>query len=197
MPEGAVVGVLLAGGGARRFGTQKLVHPIGGVPLVRRAAEGLLASTLDAVVVVLGSDAARVGEALAGLPLRTVVASDWSDGMSATLRRGVEALGEDAGAALVALGDQPAVAAGIVDPLVAHWRAGGALVVAPSFRGAVRPPVLFDRALFGELGALRGDRGARAVLEADPSRVATVSFDRDPPADVDEPGDVAPLDSAG
>ena len=189
--DGRVVGVLLAAGGARRFGSQKLVHPVGGAPLVRRAAEALLATSVDAVVVVVGSEAPRVRTALDGLTLHVVAAEEWERGMSASIRRGIGALDPEVGAAILALGDQPAVGAAIIDPLVAAWRGGRGPIVAPRFRRAVRPPVLFDRSLFGELAALEGDRGARAVLETAPARVHVVDFDDDEPADVDEPSDVA------
>lgn len=186
---GRVAGILLAAGAARRFGSQKLVHPIDGVPLVRRAADGLLGSALDEVVVVLGSDAPRVGAALAGLPVRTVVAEDWDHGMSASIRAGIAALAPEIDAALIALGDQPGVGAAIVDPLVACWRSGRAdrPIVAPDYRGVVRPPVLFDRALFAALQQLDGDRGARALLDARPEQVARVALDHEEPADVDVP----------
>ena len=190
MRQGVVVGLLLAAGGARRFGSQKLVHPVAGTPLVRRAAEALLATRLDEVVVVVGSEAARVREALAGLTVRIVEAADWESGMSASIRRGVEALSAEAGAVVLALGDQPSVGAAILDPLVAAWREGAGAMVAPRFRGAIRPPVLFDRSLFGELAALRGDRGARALLEGSPELVHLVDFDSDEPADVDELSDI-------
>jgi molybdenum cofactor cytidylyltransferase len=194
--DGRVVGVLLAAGGARRFGSQKLVHPVGGTPLVRRAAAQLTSARVDEVVVVVGSEARRVEEALAGTAVRLVVAEDWSGGMSASIRRGIDARPVDAAAAIIALGDQPAVRAEVVDALVDAWRAGAGLVVAPRYRGVVRPPVLFDRALFAELLALEGDRGARAVLEAAPERVHHVEVDADEPADVDELSDVERVERA-
>jgi len=187
---GPVVAVLLAAGAARRFGSQKLLHPVAGIPLARRSADSLLQAALDAVIVVVGSDADAVRAALDGLPVRIVDAPDWEEGMAASLRAGVGALEDDVVAAVIALGDEPSVGASVVDPLVDAWRTGAALVVAPTFGGAQRPPVLFDRAIFPELMALRGDHGARRVLERDPSRVRLVPLDLPEPHDVDRPEDV-------
>src|SRR4051812_7297553 len=65
-----IVGVLLAAGKSSRFGgAQKLVALLGGQPVVRLSAEVLLASGVDRVVAVLGSDAATVRTALSGLPV--------------------------------------------------------------------------------------------------------------------------------
>ena len=54
-----IVGLLLAAGGARRFGSQKLVAPLDGVPIVRRAFDSLAATT-DAGLVVVGSESEAV-----------------------------------------------------------------------------------------------------------------------------------------
>ncbi|MEO7454937.1 MAG: hypothetical protein ABIY52_01650, partial [Gemmatimonadaceae bacterium] len=54
-------------------------------------------------------------------------------------------------------------------------------------------PVLFARACFEALGALRGDVGARAVLDALGERLALVEVDGDAPLDVDTPEVLAQL----
>jgi molybdenum cofactor cytidylyltransferase len=187
---GRITGILLAAGGARRFGSQKLVHPIDGVPLVRLAALRLLDSQIDELIVVVGNDAMRVSAALDGLSVRIVEAPSWSEGMSASLRHGVEAVSPDAAAIVVALGDQPAVDAAIVDRLIVRWRTDGSPIVAPSFRGELRPPVLFGRGMFAEIMQLRGDRGARSIVEANPERVSVVSIDLVQPLDIDRPEDL-------
>ena len=186
-----IAGVVLAAGLARRFGSQKLVEAIDGVPLVRRTVEALLGSSLGEIVVVLGSDARAVGAAIAGLPVRVVTNPDYAHGMSTSVRAGVGATTPRAEAVLIALGDQPGVGAAIVDRLVERYRAGGAAIVAPIYRGGVRGnPVLFDRSVFEELRAVTGDEGARSVIVRVPERVALVEFDVEMPRDVDRRDDL-------
>jgi CTP:molybdopterin cytidylyltransferase MocA len=48
------------------------------------------------------------------------------------------------------------------------WREGGGPVVAPRYRGIRGNPVLFDSALFGALGALVGEHGARDLIASGP-----------------------------
>ena len=94
-----IAGVVLAAGLARRFGSQKLVTPVDGVPLVRRTVEALLGESLGDIVVVLGSEANAVEAALAGLPVRLVANPDFARGMSTSVRAGIGALSSGAEAA--------------------------------------------------------------------------------------------------
>lgn len=186
-----IAGVVLAAGASRRFGSQKLLAPVGGVPLVRRAVERLLETSLDEILVVLGSDAATVGAALAGLNVRIVSNEAFAAGMSTSLRAGLDALRPPTEAALVALADQPGVGAEIVDRLVARYRASRPPIVAPLYGDGVRGnPVLFDRSIFDELRAVTGDEGGRSVVARDPRRVVLVEFAEAMPGDVDVPADL-------
>src|SRR5580765_2179534 len=115
---------------------------------------------------------------------------DYADGQSTSLRAGIAALGQDADAVVVLLGDQPFVTAAIVERLVAEWQASAAVIVVPTYVGQRGNPVLFARAIFPELLAVQGDQGARAVLAADRSRIRLVAFDDPRPlADIDTPED--------
>ena len=186
-----IAGIVLAAGAGRRFGSQKLLAPLEGVPIARRSVEALLGASLDEVVVVLGSDGQAVAASLAGLPVRLVTNAAYAEGMSTSLRAGLDALDPACQAALVALGDQPGVGASIVDRLVARYRATRAPIVAPLYQGGVRGnPVLFDRSLFDELRAVTGDEGGRSVVARDTARVVLVEVPMEMPRDVDRPEDL-------
>jgi molybdenum cofactor cytidylyltransferase len=186
-----IAGILLAAGASRRFGSQKLLALLGGVPLVRRSVESLLATSLDDIVVVLGREADAVGAALDGLGVRTVTNAAYATGMSTSLRAGLNALLPATTAALVALADQPDVGPDVVDPLLDRYRVRRTPIVAPLYRGGLRGnPVLFDRSMFDELRAVTGDEGGRSVIARDPSRVALVGLDVDMPADIDRVEDL-------
>lgn len=195
-----VVGVVLAAGSARRFGAQKLVAPLDGVPLVRRAVERMAAELAEVVVVVAPGDAA-VRAAVAGTGARVLENAEAAEGIGASIRAGVRAVRGRAGAVVIALGDQPAVPPGVVRALGAAYASatsGGGSVgaVVPRYRGVRGHPVLFGAATFDELAMLSGDVGARRVLERDPARVRWVDLDVEVPADVDTPADLAAMRGA-
>lgn len=188
-----IAGLLLAAGGARRFGSQKLVAPLGGTPIVRHAADALRAG-VDELVVVVGSDAAVVREALAGLDARFVENADWAAGLSTSLRAGIQAVRDQADAVVIVLGDQPGLEPALVRSVIAMWRASRQPIVATRYRGTRGHPVLLDCALFVEASQISGDVGARMLMDRDPSRLAYVDVDQPAPRDVDRPADLEALE---
>jgi len=189
-----VSAVLLAAGAGLRFGDGgKLLAPYGGGRLIDGALRLALASPVEDIVLVTGSRGAEVADHAAAMTddprLRRVVAADWADGLSASLRAGIGAVaGEDA--ALVLLGDMPRVPASVVEPLVAAVRAG-AQAAAPMFQGQRGHPVAFSAALFPQLLALTGDQGAGRLLTGLGEGLTLVEAPDDGVLyDVDTPGDL-------
>lgn len=192
--DAAVAGVVLAAGTSSRFGDRnKLLAPVDGDPLVRRATRTLVASVVDPVVVVLGHDAERVRRALDGLPVETRVNPDFAAGRASTLETGVRAVDaaeRDVDAAVVGLGDMPWVSPNTVDALVAAHAAGVGAALAAARDGARGNPVLFHRRFFDALAGVSGDVGGRRVLlDADASALVDVD-DPGVRRDVDRPRDV-------
>jgi molybdenum cofactor cytidylyltransferase len=188
-----IAAVVLAAGWARRFGSQKLLAEAGGIPLVRLSVERVIAGTANGVIVVLGHDADAVRAALDGLPVRFAHNPRPDDGLSGSLRAGITALSPHTEAAIVALGDQPVMRRSVLPALIARFHRGGVMIVAARYAGVQGTPVLFSRTVFGELSALAGDQGARAVVERDPGRTAFVDLAWAMPRDIDTPGDLEAL----
>ncbi len=191
-----VSAVLLAAGGSSRMGKarHKLLEQIDGAPLVRRAAERLLAAQLDEVVVVLGARSDEIRTALEGLAVRFVTAPDWRSGQAASLAAGLSALSPRAGAVLVALGDMPDIEPALVDRLLAGFDPDERReIIRPRARSG-RPghPVLFGRRFFEALTAIIGDEGARSVIAAHPEYLVEIEAGSDAPLiDLDTPEDWA------
>ena len=88
-------GVVLAAGGASRFGSPKQLAELDGVPLLQHAIDAMLGvPAIDPVVVVLGAEAERVRAAVDLGEALSVVCDRWADGMAASLRCGAEAVGD-------------------------------------------------------------------------------------------------------
>lgn len=180
-----IAAIVLAAGASRRFGSQKLLAELRGKPVVRWSVENLLEAQPDEVIVVVGCDGEGVRAALEGLAVRVVVNESWAEGIGSSLRAGIAAVGADADAAMIALGDQPGVEVRVIASLLNAHAEGDKAIVVPSYRGERGHPVIFAASVFPELQALRGDRGARDVIACDRGRVTVVDFDAPLPLDVD------------
>jgi CTP:molybdopterin cytidylyltransferase MocA len=179
--------ILLAAGASSRLGQPKQLIEVDGEPLLRRAARALLATSPHELVVVLGHDAARLSDVVAGLALRCIVALDHGEGMAASLRAGISALDVCCEGALIALTDQPALDAAHLLALREAWRAQPERAVASTYASVRGVPALLPRNWFGEILKLRGDSGARDLLRArDVLEIAAPQLARD----VDVPADL-------
>lgn len=188
-----IAALVLAAGRGARFGGEKVVAELHGIALVRHVVDRLRLAGLAPIIVVAGGTSAAVREALFGSDADVVENPRPDDGMSASLRVGVEALPEECDAFLVALGDQPLVDADVVRALTDTWRDSNAAAVVPVYRTGRGNPVLFDATMRRRLRALEGDAGARDLLEAMGDRVVRVPVDADAPRDVDTPDDLQAL----
>lgn len=184
--------IVLAAGRAQRMGETKQLADLSGIPMIRRTVENIRAADLGEVIVVTGHDAERVGAALRGLPVTIVRNPDYADGLSTSLRAGLEALPPETDAALVALGDMPSVSPADIDRLIAAFDpAEGRSIVVPVHQGKRGNPVLWGAAYFAEMKMLTGDAGAKRLLADYPEAVTEVELGAGILADIDTPADLA------
>lgn len=178
--------VILAAGASRRMGSPKQLLSWEGTPLVCRAVGSAQAVLGDRVLVITGCCAGQVTEALACTGVRSVHNTQWNEGVASSLRVAVSALPDDCDAVLFCSCDQPGVGAPQLQALLDARRDDQ--VVAASYAGTVGIPACFPRSRFGALSALRGEHGAKALLNAENNllrvSIPQAKFDLDAPADI-------------
>jgi molybdenum cofactor cytidylyltransferase len=202
-----IAAIVLAAGASRRFGSDKLLHPL----TLRGATLPLAAHSLlpwlemfgqITVVVRAGAESfcSAIETALGGTALGETGAAaiNWiecnnaSQGMAASLVCGVRA-NHDATGWLIGLADMPAVPAAAIAG-VRNALFDGAALAAPSHAGRRGHPVGFASRYYDQLLELQGDNGARRLLERDSANLTEIKVD-DPGilADIDSPGDLRRL----
>lgn len=161
-----VDGLLLAAGAGTRMGRPKaLVVGDDGTPWLVAALGRLHDGGCRRVTVVLGAAAAEAATLMEGADAQVVVAADWAEGMSASLRTGLAALDPDADAALVTLVDLPDVTADVIGRVVAA-ATGPDVLARAAYDGTPGHPVLIGRAHWaGVIATATGDHGARHYLK--------------------------------
>ncbi len=187
--------VLLAAGGSSRMGRPKQLLRIEDEALVTRMARRLIGLKPRSVMVVTGSDWQAVNDQLDGLPIQIVHNPCWEEGMASSLAAGVKNLPAEIEGVLIMLCDQWRVGLADLQELVQAWTTDISHIAAACWhdegRQVIGPPAIIPRALFKELTALKGDRGARLVIENHRKCATFVAmnnarFDLDKPADLEE-----------
>jgi molybdenum cofactor cytidylyltransferase len=185
-----IAAILLAAGAGKRFGGDKLLHPLDdGVAIAAHAARNLAAAGLEVIAVVRWGDF-PLYNMLEEEGCQVTMFQDAARGMGASLAHGIAQV-RAADGWVVALADMPRIAPETIGCVVSELE-GGALIAAPARKGERGHPVGFGAGLREELLALGGDQGARAVVER--HRDAVKLFECDDPGillDVDRKNDIA------
>lgn len=181
-------GIILAAGGSTRLGEPKQLLAFHGETLVHAAVRAALEGGCDKVCVVTGHAHAEVENAVADLLPLLAHNENWQRGMGSSLRLGLATVLPASAVVLLAC-DQPAVDGQVVRCLIQRHAQTACAIVAAQYAGTLGIPALFVASCFAELQGLADDRGAKAVIQADPGRVVPWEFP-DGVLDLDSPEDL-------
>lgn len=186
--------VILAAGASTRMGHPKQLLKWQGETLIRRIVNAALA-TASPTLVVLGANAARIRPEVPNKPILIVENKDWQQGMSTSVRVGLQVLLEAhpaLAAVLFLLTDQPFVTADYLRYFISRFPSNDASILASAYDDRLGVPALFARRWFGALMELQGDQGARSIIRRHPEAVQAVPFPKGK-FDLDTPEDFARL----
>jgi molybdenum cofactor cytidylyltransferase len=193
-----IAGIVLAAGRSSRLAPRnKLLELVGGEPMIRRVAASVLESGVSSVIVVTGNEADYIVDALNGLDVTIVTNPSYADGLSTSLKAGLEAVSPTADGALICLGDMPEVEIPVIHALLAAFT-GPAAICVPVHRGQRGNPVLWGSSYFAEMMSLTGDVGAKPLMARHANHLIEVEVATDSIfEDVDSPADLARLKQRG
>ena len=173
------------------MGGQKMMRKVAGKSLAVHAVQTALAAEPRPIIVVLGDGAEAIRPMLAGPDITVVVNHAVDDGLSSSLRLGLDHVPAWCKGAIVMLGDMPAVSPGTLDTLAsAALMRPSVQAIVPIYDGRRGNPVLLLRPLFASVGGLVGDQGARSLLTG-PGVVELAVSDRGVLLDIDSEDDIA------
>ncbi len=191
-----IAALVLAGGQSRRMGEiNKLLAPIDGIAMIRRVVDNVAESSVISTTVVLGHEAGRLREVLAGAEVEYVENPDYGGGLSTSLKAGMSVIPDGTDGVIICLGDMPMVDASTLDRMIAAFDpVEGRAIVVPTRRGKRGNPVLFGRRFFEEMTNVSGDVGARHLIGKHEDVAVEIEIDDDSVLmDVDTPEALAKL----
>jgi molybdenum cofactor cytidylyltransferase len=184
--------IVLAAGASSRFGSAKQLVRVAGRPLLHSAVARAAEVAGAAVMVVLGARAAELAPLLKHSQSSVLINRDWREGMASSIRAGVVRLPASCTAVLLMLVDQAAVTGEDLKRLVSAWRRQPDYIAAARYGTTTGVPAIFPRSTFLDLQSLRGDVGARVLLQRNPDRVVRVPM-ASAAIDIDTPEDLLKL----
>lgn len=192
LKETSVAAILLAAGASSRLGEPKQLLRFHGETLLARSIRLATEAGAHPIFAVVGAHWERIREVVDVAPAVPVFHPNWAEGIASSLRAGLEALEaqspHSAGALLMTC-DQPYLTTAYLISLLDKFRASdGKRIVASSYTEATGTPAVFPSDLYARLRTLRGDKGARVVLEEERDKLVCVPFPLGA-VDIDRPED--------
>ena len=182
--------VILAAGGARRFGAIKQLAEYQGKPLLQHAIDASLNTSAQRVHVVLGASADSIAPAIDNVAINIIRNHSWDDGVAGSIKQSVSALGRDYQALMFLAADQIKVGALQLQNLIDAWQAQPDVIVAAAYADEFGIPAIFPRFFYPQLMQLTGDKGGKKVLMENSDKRILVAMP-EAQIDVDCPADLA------
>ena len=171
--------VILAAGTSSRLGSPKQLLEYNGKTLLQHAIDTALATGCPKVMVVLGARADMLKTELANEPIEVLENKNWQEGMTSSIRYALQNItiaGFQPESIIFMVCDQPFVTSSLLMSLVEKGVETGLPIIASGYDDKAGTPAMFHKSMFPQLMDLKGDKGARALLAAQPEKVAIVPF---------------------
>ena len=174
--------IVLAAGMSTRMGQNKLLLPFKNKPLIAHAVDILLASEVNEIVVVLGHEAEKVGSEIEVKPVRLIQNPNYQQGLSTSVRAGIEAVSHRAEGVMICLADQPLLEPADLNRIVrafTHAKRANKPIAVPFFNGQRGNPVILDSCYREAILEVVGDVGCKGVIKRYPDKVFAVEMETD------------------
>ena len=170
--------ILLAAGSSSRFGSPKQLAQNNGKSFIQHAVSEAIKVKLD-VIAVLGANLDVVKKEIENFPVQIVYNKDWEEGMSSSIRSGINALlnkNPSAEAVVILVCDQPFLSSTVILDLIEKYEATKKPIVACVYKDVIGTPALFDKTFFKPLLELKGQSGAKKIISQNKDVAVTIPF---------------------
>lgn len=186
--------MILAAGQSSRLGSPKQLVSYNGKHLLQHSIDEAKAIDPAEIVVVLGAHHDEIMQHLEeDADVLIIQNNQWEEGMASSIRCGIQHMRTRAyEAVIIMVCDQPHVSREVLSGLRDRFHEGKHQLVASVYEDIPGTPALFHRSLYEDLFQLRGDRGAKQLIQQYKETTSFVGFP-DGITDIDTPEDLEAL----
>lgn len=183
--------IILAAGSSSRLGRPKQLLAYKNTTLLQNTIKEASSVENTFVIVVTGSNHDLIKTDLDSSKIKITYNSNWESGMSSSINKGLTELlllYPDCESCIFAVCDQPYVTSKIFEDLIAEYQKTNKGIIASSYAETLGTPVLFDKKYFNELIALKGQEGAKKIINRFLDDAVSIPFEKGK-MDIDTPED--------
>ncbi len=175
--------LLAAGQSLRMKGGNKLTKEINGIPLIKYAIKNILGSAVDELVIVVGHEKEVIEKIIEkNKKIRFIYNSNFADGISSSIKIGLENISKKSEAFFISLGDMPDVNQNIYNKLIkTRYNYNKKLktnfkkeIFIPTFENEKGNPILFSKHMREKIMQIKGDNGAKELIELNKDKTLNV-----------------------
>ena len=146
------------------MGQAKQLVNFNGTSLIQNTVDTALSLDPREIIVVTGANAEAVKKAVPQAPVNWIHNPNWSNGMGGSIALGATAISPESTGLMILLCDQWKIQVSDLQLLAETWQSGPERIVCARAGRINMPPVIFPLSCFNELEELRGDKGARTII---------------------------------
>lgn len=169
--------LILAAGESRRMGRSKQLLPFENKTILETVIDHITQSSVDEILVVLGSNREKIEEVIKDLPVKSVYNANFTEGMLSSVQKGFTSLPKEAEAVLVFLGDQPMIPSSVINQIITAYHSTEKGIILPVYDKKRGHPVLICTKYREEVAHLNPQVGLRELIHNHPEDILEVELD--------------------
>jgi molybdenum cofactor cytidylyltransferase len=173
--------IILAAGSSSRLGHPKQLLTYKKTTLLKNTINEIASIANTVIIVVTGSNRELIENELDSSQIKISHNPDWEFGMSSSISKGLTdllAIYPDCESCIFTVCDQPYVTQSIFENLITEYQKTGKGIIASSYSETLGTPVLFDKKYFNELIALKGQEGAKKIINKFLDDTVSIPFEK-------------------
>lgn len=173
--------LIIAAGESKRMGSPKQLLNVEGETLINRMIHIVKKAVSFPVYVVLGASAESIQSQLPKLDVKIVLNAHWQEGMASSIRIGLntaKAQNPALDGVMIVVCDQPYITENTITALLQFQEEKDTPIASAYYNDVMGTPALFHQSIFNEILALKGDIGAKKIIQSRPEEVAKLHFEK-------------------